>query len=69
VFDRTLAPQRDLVTIAALGALSFTAPVLTLSTTLPAGADAEAARLGLGLCLAGAGAVWLAVSGRPKPRR
>lgn len=68
VFGRALAPWRDLRLIAALGALSFTAPALTLSTTLPAGAEAEAARLGLGLCLAAAGAAWLVLARRPAPR-
>jgi NhaA family Na+:H+ antiporter len=69
LFGRKLAPGRDLPVIAALGALSFTAPALTLATTLPAGAEAEAARLGLGPGLVVAGLVWLALSRRPALRR
>ncbi len=69
LLNRALAPRGDLLAIAALGALSFTAPALTLSTTLPAGAEAEAARLGLGLGLVAAGLAWLALARRPAPRR
>lgn len=42
---------RDLVLIAAISGMGFTAPLLTLGTALPGGAMAEAARLGLALSL------------------
>lgn len=42
---------RDLVLIALLTGIGFTAPVLALDTALPGGAMAEAARLGLALSL------------------
>ena len=42
---------RDLLLIALLSSMAFTAPVLSLDSTLPGGAMAEAARLGLALSL------------------
>jgi NhaA family Na+:H+ antiporter len=42
---------RDLVLIAAISGMGFTAPLLTLDTALPGGAMTEAARLGLALSL------------------
>lgn len=59
LFDRPLAPWRDLAVIAVLSAMAFTAPALTLATTLPGGVEAEAARLGLGLALLAGVAAWL----------
>lgn len=51
VLDRALGTWHDLWAISVLAALSFTAPALTLATTLPGGIEAEAARLGLGVAL------------------
>lgn len=42
---------RDLVLVAAISGIGFTIPVLSLGSTLPGGAMAEAARLGLALSL------------------
>lgn len=42
---------RDLVLIAVISGMGFTAPVLAIDTALPGGAMAEAARLGLALSL------------------
>lgn len=49
LLDRALGTWHDLWAISVLAALSFTAPALTLTTTLPGGIEAEAARLGLGV--------------------
>ncbi len=42
---------RDLMLVAVIAGIGFTAPVLAIDTALPAGAVAEAARLGLALSL------------------
>jgi Na+:H+ antiporter, NhaA family len=43
---------RDLRVVALLLGLGFTVPVIAIDTSLPGGAMAEAARLGLGISMA-----------------
>ena len=50
---------RDLVIVAALSGIGFTAPLLALDTALPGGAMAEAARLGFALSILAWPAAWL----------
>ncbi|MGQ0565502.1 MAG: Na+/H+ antiporter NhaA [Gemmobacter sp.] len=56
---------RDLIAVAGLSAIGFTAPSLVMETALPGGAMQEAARLGLGLSLlAGPMVLWVFRAGR-----
>jgi NhaA family Na+:H+ antiporter len=65
MLDAALPPRRDLLAVALLSSLSFTAPALTIAIALPGGATAEAARLGFGLALLAGPAAVLALARRP----
>jgi NhaA family Na+:H+ antiporter len=64
MLDAALPPRRDLLAVALLSSLSFTAPALTIGIALPGGATAEAARLGFGLALLAGPAAVLAFARR-----